>query len=61
MFLHLENGIQENMAWMKNNNNINKKIKIKLKKNQPILEAPPFLARKAEIPEVLETLWQCNS
>lgn len=46
---------------MKNNNNINKKIKIKLKKNQPILEAPPFLARKAEIPEVLETLWQCNS
>lgn len=53
MFLHLENGVQENMTW-------DEKKNLKIKK-QPIREAPPSLAGKREIPEVLETLWQCNS
>lgn len=41
-----------------------KKLHGKKKKKtqtQPILEAPPSLAGKQEIPEVLESLWQCNS
>lgn len=50
IFLHLENGMKENITWEEKNS-----------EKQPTREAPPPLAGKQKIPEVLEALWHRNS